>query len=187
MRSPPSMRTLSGVKSVDSRGRSRRTNSVAGAARRAALAMVEHFEELDRIGGAVALDDVEPARVAAVELHARSPARVKFAVLRACRRAARRSAPSPAARRRRCSRPPPPARRSGATGAAAARPAPGSAWSPRAWCCWARTRARASPLPKSGRITRSPGAVNSTCSMRSRMWSPRSVLALRPRPSKWKG
>ena len=29
------------------------------------------------------------------------------------------------------------------------------------------------PLPKSGRITRSPGEVNSTCSIRSRMWSVR--------------
>ena len=37
-----------------------------------------------------------------------------------------------------------------------------------------------SPLPKSGRITRSPGAVNSTCSIRSRMWSSRSVAAVRP-------
>ena len=41
------------------------------------------------------------------------------------------------------------------------------------------------PLPKSGRLTRSPGAVNSTCSIRSRMWSSSSVVAVRPRPSKW--
>jgi hypothetical protein len=41
-----------------------------------------------------------------------------------------------------------------------------------------------SPLPKSGRFTRSPGTVNSTCSMRSRTWSSRPVVAVRPRPSK---
>ena len=37
--------------------------------------------------------------------------------------------------------------------------------------CSARTPAAAGRLPKSGRFTRSPGAVNSTCSIRSRMWS----------------
>ena len=39
----------------------------------------------------------------------------------------------------------------------------------RARRCSARTRAASAPLPKSGRFTRSPGAVNSTCSIRSRM------------------
>src|SRR6266852_4362067 len=37
------------------------------------------------------------------------------------------------------------------------------------------------PQPKSGRFTRSPGVVKSTCSMRSRTWSSASVVALRPR------
>ena len=38
--------------------------------------------------------------------------------------------------------------------------------------------------PKSGRITRSPGAVSSTCAIRSRTWSTSSVPAVRPLPSK---
>ena len=36
------------------------------------------------------------------------------------------------------------------------------------------------PQPKSGRLTRSPGSVNSTCSIRSRTWSSAVVAAVRP-------
>src|SRR5262249_3499503 len=43
------------------------------------------------------------------------------------------------------------------------------------------------PLPKSGRLTRSPGAVKSTCSIRSRMCASSSIDVVRPRPSKWYG
>src|SRR5262245_7134615 len=41
-----------------------------------------------------------------------------------------------------------------------------------------------SPQPKSGRLTRSPGAVKRTCSIRSRMCASPSAAAVRPRPSK---
>jgi hypothetical protein len=34
-------------------------------------------------------------------------------------------------------------------------------------------------------MTRSPGDVNSTCSIRSRMWSSAPVVAVRPWLSKW--
>ena len=51
-----------------------------------------------------------------------------------------------------------------------------SGWPRRAGRCSARRSASSRPLPKSGRITRSPGAVNSTCSMRSRRWSSGSVV-----------
>ena len=61
--------------------------------------------------------------------------------------------------------------RSGATGAAAARSAPGTAWWPRARVLLGSKTSASRPAPKSGRITRSPGEVNSTCSIRSRMWS----------------
>src|SRR5579859_167475 len=44
-----------------------------------------------------------------------------------------------------------------------------------------------SPQPKSGSITRSPGAVNSTCSTMSRTWSSPSVSAARPSPAIAKG
>ena len=75
------------------------------------------------------------------------------------------------------SRPPRPAPRSGATGTAAARSAPASAWWRQACVLLGSNTSASRPLPKSGRITRSPGAVNSTCSMRSRIWSSRSVVA----------
>src|SRR5450759_874341 len=42
---------------------------------------------------------------------------------------------------------------------------------------------RLSPQPKSGRFTRSPGFVNNTCSIMSRMWSFSPAVAVRPRPS----
>jgi hypothetical protein len=44
-----------------------------------------------------------------------------------------------------------------------------------------------SPLPKSGRLTRSPAAVKRSCSIMSRMWSSSGVVAVRPRPSTWNG
>jgi hypothetical protein len=40
-----------------------------------------------------------------------------------------------------------------------------------------------SPQPNSGRFTRSPGFVNSTCRIRSRTWSSSAVVAERPRAS----
>ena len=71
---------------------------------------------------------------------------------------------------------------------------PSSCWSaPWTRCCVAATSSgppgsktsASRPLPKSGRITRSPGAVKSTCSIRSRRWSSAPVPAVRPRPSTW--
>ena len=44
-----------------------------------------------------------------------------------------------------------------------------------------------SPQPKSGRLTRSPGEVKSTCSTMSRMWSLVVVAAVRPSRPKANG
>ena len=65
--------------------------------------------------------------------------------------------------------------RSGRRATAGARPAPGTASPPPARRCSARRRAAAAPLPKVGRLTRSPGDVKSTCSIRSRTCSSSSV------------
>src|SRR5713101_3155961 len=46
---------------------------------------------------------------------------------------------------------------------------------------------RCRPLPKSGRLTRSPGLVKSSCSIISRMWSSSLAEAVRPRLSRWNG
>ena len=43
------------------------------------------------------------------------------------------------------------------------------------------------PQPKSGRLTRSPGLVNSTCRIMSRTWSSSSVVAVRPAAAEWNG
>src|SRR5262249_35144293 len=44
-----------------------------------------------------------------------------------------------------------------------------------------------SPVPNDGRLTRSPGEVKSTCSIRSRTWSSSPVVAVWPRPSRCSG
>ena len=59
---------------------------------------------------------------------------------------------------------------------AAARPGPGTASPRRARRCSGAKTSCSRPLPKSGRLTRSPGAVNSTCSIRSRTWSSSPVV-----------